>query len=223
MGLGGPGPDNGSNESDTVSAVRTTWTMPAGSGDGWADAYERGRPGWPAAVIGIAHLPPSATVLDLGAGTGKLTRLLASRFERVVAVEPADTMRRLLAQLCPRAEALAGTAQEIPLADASVEAVFAAEAFHWFDDERALAEIVRVLRPRGALVLTWNLPAGRWEPPIAHCYYIAPKAIKTTREFVINNFFADVFSVQLTLNEAGKILDVKKLKTLYAKKQPRLG
>ncbi len=59
--------------------------------------------------------------------------------------------------------------------------------------------------------------------PVAHCYYIAPKAIKTTREFVINNFFAGVFSVQLTLNPAGTILDVKKLTTLYAKKQPRLG
>ena len=66
-----------------------------------------------------------------------------------------------------------------------------------------------------------NASFGR--SPVAHCYYIAPKSIKTTREFVINNFFAGVFSVQLTLNGAGTILDVKKLNTLYAKKQPRLG
>jgi SAM-dependent methyltransferase len=106
-------------------------------------------------------------VLDLGAGTGKLTRLLVRAFERVVAVEPADAMRRLLAALCPDAEALAGTAREIPLGPASVDAVFAAQSFHWFDEEHAVAEIARVLRPRGALVLMWNLPAGPWEPSTA--------------------------------------------------------
>jgi SAM-dependent methyltransferase len=141
--------------------------MPAGSLDRWPEEYERGRPGWPAEVVDIPRLPPGATVLELGAGTGKLTRLLVSAFGRVVAVEPAEAMRRLLVALCPEAEVLAGTAQEIPLADASVYAVFAAEAFHWFDDERSLAEIARVLRPGGALVLMWNLPAGPTEPSIA--------------------------------------------------------
>jgi SAM-dependent methyltransferase len=138
--------------------------MPLGSLDRWPDDYERGRPGWPPAVVAAAGLPPTARVLDLGAGTGKLTRLLVTAFRRVIAVEPADAMRRLLAVLCPEAEACSGTAHEIPLTDASVDAVFAAEAFHWFDDERALAEIARVLRPQGALVLMWNLPAGPWEP-----------------------------------------------------------
>jgi SAM-dependent methyltransferase len=76
-------------------------------------------------------------------------------------------MRYRLAAACPGAEALAGSAEEIPLADASVDAVFAAECFHWFDGERALTEIARVLRPRGALVLLWNLPAGPTEPSIA--------------------------------------------------------
>ena len=140
--------------------------MPAGSLDHWPEDYERGRPGWPVGVVDVPGLPPTATVLELGAGTGKLTRLLVRAFGRVVAVEPAEAMRRLLAPLCPDAEALAGTAQEIPLADASVEAVFAAEAFHLFDDERSLAEIARVLRRRGALVLMWNLPAGPTEPSI---------------------------------------------------------
>jgi SAM-dependent methyltransferase len=112
-------------------------------------------------------VPPTATVLDLGAGTGKLTRLLVSAFEQVVAVEPSEGMRRLLERLCPQAKVLAGTAQEIPLADSSVEVVFAAEAFHWFCNERSLAEIARVLRPGGALVLMWNLPAGPTEPSIA--------------------------------------------------------
>jgi ubiquinone/menaquinone biosynthesis C-methylase UbiE len=103
-------------------------------------------------------------VLDLGAGTGKLTRLLMAEFGRVVAVEPAEQMRRLLIAHCPNVEAVAGTGQAMPAPDASVDAVFAAQAFHWFDEERAVAEIARVLRPRGALVLMWNRPAGPWEP-----------------------------------------------------------
>jgi SAM-dependent methyltransferase len=140
--------------------------MPAGSLDRWPGDYERGRPGWPPEVVDIPDLPATATVLDLGAGTGKLTRLLTPAFGRVVAVEPADAMRGSLATLCPEAEALTGTAHEIPLEDASVDAVFAAEAFHWFDDERALTEIARILRPRGALVLMWNVPAGPTEPSI---------------------------------------------------------
>ena len=141
--------------------------MPSGSFDRWPDDYERGRPGWPREVVEIPGLPAAASVLDLGAGTGKLTRLLVDAFDRVVAVEPAEAMRRLLVPLCPNAEVLPGTAEEIPLADAPVDAVFVAEAFHRFDREHALAEIARVLRPRGALVLMWNFPAGLTEPSIA--------------------------------------------------------
>jgi SAM-dependent methyltransferase len=140
--------------------------MPRGSGERWPLDYERGRPGWPREVVEIAGLPASATVLDLGAGTGKLTRLLASAFGRVIAVEPANAMRRLLASHCPEAEALAGTGQHIPLSGGSVDAVFAAEAFHSFHDDRSLAEIARVMRPDGAFVLMWNLPAGPTDPSI---------------------------------------------------------
>ena len=89
--------------------------MPAGSGDGWVNDYERGRPGWPDGIIGIDPLAPTATVLDLGAGTGKLTRVLVGAFERVIAVEPADAMRRRLVEFCPAAEALAGTAEHFRL------------------------------------------------------------------------------------------------------------
>lgn len=138
-----------------------------GSADRWHDDYERGRPGWPLEVVAIPALPSAATALELGAGTGKLTRLLVSRFENVVAVEPDEGMRRLLVALCSEAQVLAGSAEEIPLEDGSVDAVFAAEAFHWFDGARGLAEIARVLRPRGALVVMWNLPAGKTEPSIA--------------------------------------------------------
>jgi SAM-dependent methyltransferase len=141
--------------------------MPAGSLDRWADDYERGRPGWPPPVLDTVALPPKSTVLELGAGTGKLTRLLIAAFGRVFAVEPAEAMRRLLVTLCPNAESLDGTAQEIPLPEGSVDAVFAAEAFHMFEGVPALAEIARVLPPRGPLILMWNLPAGPWVPSTA--------------------------------------------------------
>ncbi len=123
-------------------------------------AYERGRPDYPLAAVEHAcartGLAPSGTVLDLGAGTGKLTRLLKDRAARVVAVEPVDAMRSELALRAPFAEAIPGTAEAVPLSDGEVDAVFCAQAFHWFDGPRALAEIARVLRPRGGLALLWN-------------------------------------------------------------------
>jgi ubiquinone/menaquinone biosynthesis C-methylase UbiE len=134
-----------------------------------ADDYERGRPGWPEEAVGhlVAQLglEPKASVLDLGAGTGKLTRMLAERFSRAVAVEPLDSLRRRLEALAARAEVLAGTAERIPLPGGSIDAVFAGEAFHWFDGERALAEIARVLRGPGGLGLLWNVKQGA-EPPL---------------------------------------------------------
>lgn len=146
---------------------RPNWAMPAGSRDSWPRDYDLGRPGWPHGVLEVVDVAPPATVLDLGAGTGKLTRLLVSAFDRVVAVEPAEAMRRLLTERCPGVEALSGSAEAIPLEDGSVEAVFAGQAFHTFDTPRAVDEIARVLRPRGALVLAWNLPAGPWRPSAA--------------------------------------------------------
>jgi SAM-dependent methyltransferase len=143
----------------------TTWAMPVGSGDRWADDYERGRPGWPEAAITVVGVPPDATVLDLGAGTGKLTRQLVQRFQRVVTVEPADAMRRVLEAVCPDVESHAGTADAIPLRDASIDAVYAAQAFHWFDDDRSVSEIRRVLRPGGVLVAMFNGPGAPVEPP----------------------------------------------------------
>jgi ubiquinone/menaquinone biosynthesis C-methylase UbiE len=130
-----------------------------------AAEYERVRPDWPPAAVDRAAellgLEPDAEVVDLAAGTGKLTRLLAERFRRVVAVEPDDRMRALLG-----VEAHAGTAERIPLQAASADAVFVGDAFHWFDAPAALAEIARVLRPHGGLVLLWN---NWWvtEPPIS--------------------------------------------------------
>jgi len=126
-----------------------------------AEDYERGRPGWPDRVAEIAELPPDAVLLDLAAGTGKLTRLLVRRYARVIAVEPDDALRALIRD----AETVTGTAEGIPLPDASVDGVFCAEAFHWFDAPRAVAEIARVLRPGGSVVVCFNTDGGKTEPP----------------------------------------------------------
>jgi ubiquinone/menaquinone biosynthesis C-methylase UbiE len=122
-----------------------------------ADAYERARPAYPPAAVewlcarlGIAR---GRRVLDLAAGTGKLTRSLVAVGADVVAVEPIAEMRE---RLPPEVEALDGIAEAIPLPEASVDAVTVAQAFHWFDAGRALAEIYRVLRPGGGLALIWN-------------------------------------------------------------------
>ena len=104
-------------------------------------------------------LGSSATVLDLAAGNGRLTRPLVERFEHVIAVEPHTEMRDALATAAPQAELLAGVAEAIPLASQSVDAVFVGSAFHWFDAGRALPEMARVLRPGGAL----GLIIGRWD------------------------------------------------------------
>jgi SAM-dependent methyltransferase len=146
--------------------VTEGWRIPLGSGEQWTDDYERGRPGWPAEALDVVPVRQDAAVLELGAGTGKLTRLLVDRYDRVTAVEPQPAMRRLLVPLCPDADVVVGNAEEIPAADASVDAVFAAEAFHRFVRDRAVPEIARVLRPGGWLVLMWNLPGGATEPSI---------------------------------------------------------
>ena len=137
-----------------------------GVSDQWHDDYERGRPGWPRAVLDVLGLASESAVVELGAGTGKLTRLLVDAYDKVVAVEPDEGMRRVLAVACPGVRVLDGSAEAIPLPDGSADAVFAAEAFHNFDAAAAVAEIARVLRSGGTLALLWNLPAGPTEPSI---------------------------------------------------------
>jgi ubiquinone/menaquinone biosynthesis C-methylase UbiE len=103
------------------------------------------------------RIKPESAVLDLAAGTGKLTRLLAQLGADVVAVEPVGEMRKRLLETVPGVRALAGIAEAIPLEDESVEAVTVGQAFHWFDGDAALAEIHRVLRPGKRLGMIWNV------------------------------------------------------------------
>ncbi len=121
-----------------------------------AGAYERGRPGYPDDAVRWLVGDAPADVVDLGAGTGKLTRSLVAHGHRVTAVEPLDEMRGELVGVLPGVRALVGRAEAIPLPAASADVVASAQAFHWFDHDNALPEIARVLRPEGHIALVWN-------------------------------------------------------------------
>jgi SAM-dependent methyltransferase len=118
--------------------------------------YERARPSYPAEAVGWMVPAGARDVLDLAAGTGKLTRVLVAAGYSVTAVEPLDGMRAELSRQLPDVPALAGTAEQIPAADGSADALLVAQAWHWFDESRSVPEVARVLRPGGALGLVWN-------------------------------------------------------------------
>jgi len=125
-----------------------------------AAAYERGRPSYPPEAVDWLLAPTDTwaarDVLDLGAGTGKLTTRLVERGLTVIAVDPIAEMLEMLRTALPDTPALLGSAEQIPLPDNAVDAVLVAQAWHWFDQEQAVAEIARVLRPGGRLGVLWN-------------------------------------------------------------------
>ncbi|MGZ8649079.1 MAG: class I SAM-dependent methyltransferase [Solirubrobacteraceae bacterium] len=143
-------------------------TVDPRAASGFADtagAYERARPSYPAdAIADVARqlgVTASSTVLDLAAGTGKLTRVLLPLTGRVIAVDPSAPMLAQLREQLPDVDARTGTAEAIPAADGSVDAVFVAQAFHWFRSAEVGAEIARVLVPGGGLAVLWN--RARWD------------------------------------------------------------
>jgi ubiquinone/menaquinone biosynthesis C-methylase UbiE len=134
---------------------RTSWTEAE-----IAVVYDRARPGYPAEAVEFALEPlrdrPDLRALDVGAGTGKLTRVLCAAGVPTVAVEPAPGMLKVLKHTVSRAQVLAGSAEELPLPAAAVDLVVVGQALHWFDLDRALPELARVLRPGGRLALFYN-------------------------------------------------------------------
>ncbi len=141
-----------------LPAVDETHLRRATSFGSVADDYARARPGYPQAAVRWAlERAPGTDVLDLAAGTGKLTGAMLDAGASVTAVEPLDGMRAQLEAAFPDVRALAGTAEAIPLDDRSVDAVMVGQAFHWFDVGPALDEIFRVLRPGGVLAPMWNV------------------------------------------------------------------
>jgi SAM-dependent methyltransferase len=123
--------------------------------------YRRGRPSYPDDAVEYLveelTITPDRDILELGAGTGKFTELIALSGARVTAVEPVAAMREALELDCPTVTVLDATAEDLPVPDGSADAVVAAQSFHWFDGDRALAEIHRVLRQGGTLGLIWNI------------------------------------------------------------------
>jgi SAM-dependent methyltransferase len=123
---------------------------------GVAAAYERGRPTYPAEAVRWLVGDTPATVLELGSGTGKLTRVMVELGHDVHATDPDAAMLAQLEAALPGVRTVVASAEDIPLGDESVDVVIAAQAFHWFDLDRALPEIARVLRPGGRIALVWN-------------------------------------------------------------------
>jgi ubiquinone/menaquinone biosynthesis C-methylase UbiE len=121
-----------------------------------AEAYDRGRPAYPADAVAWLAGGDARVVLELGAGTGKLTRELVDQGHAVFATDPDEAMLAVLRERVPEVSAKVATAEEIPANDRSVDVVVVAQAFHWFDHEAALPEIARVLKPGGHVALVWN-------------------------------------------------------------------
>ena len=158
--------------------------------DQTAATYDQDRakliPGYDAFYLTAVRLLPAEAdyILDLGAGTGKLTARLAGRELEVVAVEPSDRMRaQLTAELGDGVTALAGSAEAIPLPDGSLDAILVAQAWHWVDPERAVPEVARALRPGGRLGLLWNLRTQDtpWVAALAEILAPADEALRAER------------------------------------------
>jgi SAM-dependent methyltransferase len=125
-----------------------------------AKTYERVRPSYPGDAVGWLtgnlDIGPGRTVVDVAAGTGKLTRLLVPLGSTLFAAEPVEGMRRSFAAAVPGVPVVAAVAESLPLETGSVDAITVAQAFHWFDADRAFGEFARVLRPRGRVGMIWN-------------------------------------------------------------------
>jgi len=123
--------------------------------------YRRGRPTYPddavTYLVQQLRIGPRSDVVELGAGTGRFTELIVHTGAAITAIEPVAAMREALERACPTVTVRDGTAEEIPLPDGSADALVAAQSFHWFDGDRALPEIHRILRPGARLGLIWNV------------------------------------------------------------------
>lgn len=123
---------------------------------GVAEAYDRARPSYPADAADWLIGSSASRVVELGAGTGKLTQLLVAAGHDVIATDPDPAMLAHLRERAPGARAVVATAEHIPLPSRSADVVVCAQSFHWFDHDVALPEIARILRPGGVLALVWN-------------------------------------------------------------------
>jgi ubiquinone/menaquinone biosynthesis C-methylase UbiE len=166
----------------------------AASFDQAAEVYERARPEYPAEAVDWLIPDGAKTVLDLGAGTGKLTRALVARGLGVTAVDPSPRMLEQLTASLPGATVREGTAEDIPLPDASVDAVLVAQAWHWVDQDVALPSVARVLKPGGTLALVWNLRDERvdWVKALTGAMHIANAEEFLAGDGIRNDGFGEI-------------------------------
>jgi SAM-dependent methyltransferase len=199
---------------------------PATSFAGVAAAYERGRPTYPEEAVRWLVGDEPVDVVDLGAGTGKLTRVLVGLGHRVTAIEPLPGMLELLPETAPGAFAMLGNAEVIPLPDDYADVVACAQAFHWFDHALALPEIARVLRPGGRLALAWNSRDDR-DPWVARLSeIIGNETVEETDVYPVlaaSGLFGPVahaqFTFEQTLDREG-LLDLVLSRSYCAKLSP---
>ena len=204
-----------------------------------ADAYAKARPDYPddctQYVIQALGIGRSSVVADIGAGTGKFTQGLVPSGARIIAVEPLDAMRAKLESALPSVETVAASAEALPFADASIDAIVCAQAFHWFEPHAALGEFHRVLKPGGRLALLWNLRDERiaWMSAleaIIHAYEtITPhRDLAMFNQFVRGQFTSPAhreFANAQDLDEAGlvtRIASISFIATLPQSEQERV-
>ena len=181
----------------------------AGSFGPAAETYERGRPGYPDDVIDWLVPPGAGRVIDVGAGTGKLTRQLLDRGLEVTAVDPSEEMLTVLRRVAPRAEARSGTAERIPLPDGSADLVVAAQSWHWADPEVGSREFARVLRAGGTAGLVWNFAdeSVEWVARLGAAFTDGGAISRATELPGLSSPFADVerfdtrFTVRMTRSD----------------------
>lgn len=175
----------------------------AASFDRAADVYERARPEYPEDAVDWLIPSGAKTVLDLGAGTGKLTRALAARGLDVIAVDPSPKMLAQLSNSLPGAVVHEGTAEDIPLADASVDAVFAAQAWHWVDQDVALPSVARVLKPGGTLGLVWNIrdESTPWVKRLSEIVHSSNAEIFVTDGKIQQGAFAEIETAEFAWSQ----------------------
>ncbi|KAF1800111.1 S-adenosyl-L-methionine-dependent methyltransferase [Mucor lusitanicus] len=158
------------------------------------DAYAQTRPSYPEALLNKVQeiLPEKASVIDLAAGTGLMTKALVGKGFNVTAVEPVEGMRAKLVQVVPDVPCIEGTSWNIPVENESQDAIVVAQAFHWFDDVKTLQEMHRVLKPGGYGILAWNLESGdrsEWVAKLRNCYEAYDSAVPQFRKMKWRQIF----------------------------------
>ncbi|CAM0137389.1 hypothetical protein VKS41_003253 [Umbelopsis sp. WA50703] len=162
-----------------------------------ADDYDKARPSYPATAleslrIDLGLVPSETKVLDLAAGTGKFTELLAKEGYQITAVEPVATMRAKITEQIPSVTAVEGTSWKIPVEDESQDVVTIAQAFHWFDDIETLRECHRVLKPQGRLICIWNMESqerSKWVKELREVYQLHDSEVPQYRKGRWRNVF----------------------------------